>query len=319
MLLASMVIIVGLILLVWSADRFIEGASGIAKNFQIPPMVIGLTIVSLCTSLPEMLVAAIAATEGNNNLGIGNAIGSNIANIGLVLGLTALIAPIAVQSKLLKREFPVLVAIMLLALFLMLDGSLGYIDGIVLLVSFFLFVWWLYGVGMKERDAVLEAEFKEAIPEGMRLSVALMWLFVGISVLLLSSRMVVWGAVEVATFLGVSDLVIGLTIVAVGTSLPELVASIASVLKNESELAIGNVLGSNMFNILAVLTMPALISPGDFDTSILWRDIPIMFGFALALFVIVYGYKRVGKINRIAGGVLLTSFSAYLYLLYLQN
>lgn len=137
MLLASVVIIVGLILLVWSADRFIEGASGIAKNFQVPPMVIGLTIVSLCTSLPEMLVAAIAATEGNNNLGIGNAIGSNIANIGLVLGLTALIAPIAVQSKLLKREFPVLFAIMLLALFLMFDGSLGYIDGIVLLVSFF--------------------------------------------------------------------------------------------------------------------------------------------------------------------------------------
>jgi len=318
MLIASLVILIGLLLLVWSADRFIDGASGIALNFKVPPLVIGLTIVSLCTSLPEMLVAGIAAMEGNNNLGIGNAIGSNIANIGLVLGVTALIAPLAVQSKLFKRELPVLFLVMLVALALMLDGELSQIDGIVLLVGLLLLVYWLYKLGMKERDAVLEAEFEESVPVDMDLRHSVMWLVIGLIVLLISSRMVVWGAVEVATLLGVSDLVIGLTIVAIGTSLPEMVACIMSVLKNEADLAIGNIIGSNMFNIFAVLTMPALIAPGAFDGDTMSRDVPVMFVFTVALFVMAYGFKKAGRINRVEGGMLLTGFSAYMYMLYLQ-
>ncbi|MDQ6980275.1 MAG: calcium/sodium antiporter [Ghiorsea sp.] len=319
MLTASIVIIIGLILLVWSADRFVEGASGIAKNFKVSPLVIGLTIVSLCTSLPEMIVAGIAALEGNNNLGIGNAIGSNIANIGLVLGVTALVAPLAIQSHILKREIPVLFLIMFLALVLFWDGELSQIDGVILGCSLIAFVYWLYKIGMKERDAVLEAEFQDVIPENMDMKTSIMWLIIGLVVLIVSSRMMVWGAVEIATMLGVSDLVIGLTIIAIGTSLPELVASIASVLKNESELAVGNIIGSNIFNILAVLMMPALLSPGTFDVAILERDMPIMFVFTVLLFAMAYGYKKAGQITRWEGGILLSSFSAYLYLLYIQS
>lgn len=319
MFIASVVIIIGLALLVWSADKFIDGASGIAKNFQVPPLVIGLTIVSLCTSLPEMLVAGLAAMDGNNNLGIGNAIGSNIANIALVLGVTALVSPLLVQSKILKRELPVLFLIMFVALGLMWDGNLSVMDGVILLVGLVVFVGWLYKVGMQERNAALEAEFEELVAHDLSMKASVMWLIAGIAVLIFSSRLVVWGAVEIATIMGVSDLIIGLTIVAIGTSLPELVASIVSVLKNESELAIGNIVGSNMFNILAVLMMPALISPGDFDPEILIRDVPMMFIFTIALLVMAYGFKRAGRINRLEGGLLLSGFSGYMYLLYLQS
>jgi len=318
MITACFVIITGFALLVWSADRFVDGASGIAKNFQVPPMIIGLTIVSLCTSLPEMLVSGIAALDGNGNLGIGNAIGSNIANIGLVLGITAMIAPLAVRSSILKRELPVLFLIMFLALALMIDGELSHTDGYILVVSLIALVWWLFKLGMRERDALLEAEFEESIPENMDMKASVMWLIIGLIVLLASSRMVVWGAVEIATFFGVSDLVIGLTIVAVGTSLPELVASIVSVLKDEADLAIGNIIGSNMFNILAVLSMPALISPDVFDTSILNRDIPIMFIFSIALFITAYGFKAAGRITRVEGGLLFSAYIAYMYVLFLQ-
>ncbi|MDQ6989904.1 MAG: calcium/sodium antiporter [Mariprofundaceae bacterium] len=318
MLLACTVIILGFILLVWGADRFVDGASGLAKSFQIPPLVIGLTIVSLCTSLPEMLVAGVAAVDGNNNLGIGNAIGSNIANIGLVLGITALVAPLMVRSVLLRREMPVLFLVMFLALALMWDGNLSRMDGVVLLLGMVGLVYWLFRLGMQERDALMEAEFTENMPKNMSARTSVMWLLVGLVVLLLSSRMVVWGAVEVATMLGVSDLVIGLTIVAIGTSLPELVASVVSVLKNEADLAIGNIVGSNMFNTLAVLSMPALLAPNDFDAEILSRDIPVMFIFSLALLVMAYGFKRAGRISRVEGGLLLSGFSAYLYMLYVQ-
>jgi cation:H+ antiporter len=318
MLIASVAMIVGIALLVWSADKFVDGASGIAKNFQVPTLVIGLTIVSFCTSLPEMLVSLLAAINGNNNLGIGNAIGSNIANIGLVLGATALISPLAVESKLFRREIPVLFAIMLLALGLMWDEALSFGDGLLLLLGLFALIYWLFKLGTSERDAQLEAEFADIVPQGFDMPTSVKWLVIGLVVLLLSSRLVVWGAVQMATLLGVSDLVIGLTIVAIGTSLPELVASIVSVFKGESELAIGNVIGSNMFNILAVIAMPALVSPGAFDKVILSRDMPIMFMFSLALVAFAYGFKGEGKINRIEGGMLCFGFMAYLFCLYVQ-
>jgi len=318
MFIASIAIIVGMALLVWSADKFVDGASGIAKNFQVPPLVIGLTIVSICTSLPEMLVSLLAALDGNNNLGIGNVLGSNIANIGLVLGVTALISPLAVQSKVLRREFPVLMLIMFLALGLMLDGGFSTVDGVILIIGLVMMVGWLLWLGLRERDATLEQEFSNSIPEDFDMKTSVTWFIVGLVVLLASSKLVVWGAVNIAVLFGVSDLVIGLTIVAIGTSLPELVASIASVLKNESELAIGNVVGSNMFNILAVLAMPALFAPGKFDGQILTRDVPVMFAFTIALFAVAYGFRREGRITRLEGGLLVLGFVGYLTLLIIQ-
>jgi len=311
-------ILTGILLLVWSADRFVDGASSVARNLRVPPMVIGLTIVSIGTSLPEMIVAAMAALDANRDLGIGNAIGSNIANIGLVLGVTALIMPLAVKSITLRREMPVLFLVTAFAFALMSDGELDFFDGVMLLTGLILMLIWIARIGLKDRHDPLVEEFTESIPDQMSMRQSVFWFMAGLLVLMASSRMVVWGAVEVAHALGVSDLVIGLTIVAIGTSLPELVASITSALKGEADMAIGNVIGSNMFNLLAVLAMPALIYPGTFAAPALLRDFPIMLGFTIALFMVSFGLK-LGKVNRFEGALLLSGFAAYLYLLFLQT
>jgi len=310
-------ILAGIFLLVWGADRFIDGAASVARNLRVPPMVIGLTIVSIGTSLPEMVVAAMAAMNGNRDLGIGNALGSNIANIGLVVGVTALIMPLAVKSITLRREMPVLLLVTAFAFVLMSDGKLDFIDGAMLIVGLALVLIWIARIGLKDRRDPLVQEFTDSIPGQMSMRQSLFWFITGLLVLMASSRMVVWGAVEVAHALGVSDLVIGLTIVAVGTSLPELVASIAGVLKGEADLAIGNVIGSNMFNLLAVLAMPAMIHPGTFDPQALSRDFPIVLGFTVALFVASLGLK-LGKINRFDGVLLVGGFVGYLYFIFLQ-
>ncbi|OIO66550.1 MAG: calcium/sodium antiporter [Zetaproteobacteria bacterium CG_4_9_14_3_um_filter_49_83] len=317
MLSAFTAMIVGIALLVWGADRFVDGAASIARNLRVSPMIIGLTIVSLGTSLPEMIVSAIAAMDGNNNLGIGNVLGSNIANIGLVLGITALIIPLSVQSMTLRREMPVLLLITMLALLLMADGDLNFFDGVILFVGSFLLVAWITRIGLADRHDPLVEEFTESIPDAMPMARSIMWFIVGLLILIASSRMVVWGAVEIAHYFGVSDLIIGLTIVAIGTSLPELVASITGALKNEADLAIGNVIGSNMFNLLIVLSMPGLIAPGTFEAQALLRDFPIMIAFTIALFVVSFG-RSGGRITRVEGGLLTSGFIAYLYLLYLQ-
>lgn len=309
--------IVGIMLLVWSADRFVDGAASIARNWHVPPMVIGLTIVSLGTSLPEMLIATIAALDGSRDLGIGNVLGSNIANIGLVLGITAMVVPLTVKSMTLRREMPVLLLVTFLAFALMVDGTLSFMDGLVLLTGLVLMLGWMVRTALHDKYDPLVQEMTEAIPESMDMKKSLMWFIVGLLLLIVSSRIVVWGAVEIAHFFGVSDLVIGLTIVAIGTSLPELVASIASALKNEADLAIGNVIGSNMFNLLAVLMMPALIEPGVFASQALLRDFPVVLLFTIALVVLTIGSKS-RTIGRFKGGLLVSSFAGYLYLLYLQ-
>jgi len=320
MLLAVTAIVVGVALLVWGADRFVDGAASVAKNLRVPPLVIGLTIVSIGTSLPEMIVSAMAALDGNRNLGIGNVLGSNIANIALVLGITALIVPLAVKSMTLRREMPVLFMITFLAFALMSDGDLSQMDGIMLLVALVLFLIWITRIGLKDRNDPLVEEFTESIPDDMNMGQSVMWFIVGLVLLIVSSRMVVWGAVEVAHYFGVSDLIIGLTIVAIGTSLPEMVASVAGALKNEADLAIGNVIGSNIFNLMAVLAMPALIQPGAFAPEALLRDFPIMLGFTIALFVVSFGLRKAGgTITRVEGCLLLSGFAAYLYLLFLQS
>lgn len=319
MLLPSIAVIAGFVMLAWSADRFVDGAASIARHSRISPMIIGLTIVSLCTSFPEMLVSALAAVDGNSDLGIGNTLGSNIANIGLVLGMTALIAPLTVHSMTLKRELPMLFLVMLLALALMLDGELGRIDGVILLVGLVAMLWWLTQLGIQERHDPLEGEYDKEIPADMTMAVSIAWFMAGLILLLVSSRVVVWGSVEIAHFFGISDLVIGLTIIAIGTSLPELMASIMSVRKGEADLAIGNVIGSNMFNILAVLSMPALIAPQPFAIEALHRDFPIMVAFTVLMFLLVRGFRPKGKLGRIDGAILFTGFIGYLLLLYLQS
>jgi cation:H+ antiporter len=312
MVLDVLAIIAGLALLVWGADRFVTGAAATARNLGVAPMLIGLTVVGFGTSAPEILVSTMAALGGNPGLAIGNALGSNIANIALILGFTALIAPLQVQSETLRREYPMLLAVSLLALLLMADMALGRLDGLVLVGGLVLVLFGMVRIGIRDRDSdPMLAEYAAEIPEHMAPRRALFWLAVGLAVLLLSSRLLVWGAVNVAGAFGVSDLVIGLTIVAVGTSLPELAAAVAAALKNEHDIAIGNVIGSNMYNLLAVLAVPALIAPGPFEPEALQRDMPVMIALTLALFVMAYGFRGPGRINRLEGAVLGLTFLAY--------
>ncbi len=320
MLLSSVAVVAGFIFLVWGADRFVLGASAIARNFGISPLIVGLTIVGFGTSAPEMLVSGMAAYQGNPGISIGNALGSNITNIALVLGITALIVPLTIHSGIIKRELPILLLVMVLALLLLMDGNLGQGDGLFLLLGMFLMIFWVVRLGLKERDSgdLMSSEFDTEIPEGMPASKATFWLVVGMVVLFVSSQILVWGAVNIAKAFGVSDLIIGLTIIAIGTSLPELAATVASALKKEHELAIGNIIGSNMFNILGVMALPGLIYPSTVPDGVLTRDYPVMIGLTIALFLMAYGFRgKDGKINRVEGGLLLSAFCGYMYWLYL--
>lgn len=320
MLLSSLAVIGGFILLVWGAERFVHGASATARNLGVSPLIIGLTIVGFGTSAPEMLVSGVAAWQGNPGLGVGNALGSNITNIGLILGVTAVISPFVVNSELLRREYPLMFAIMVLALMLLVDGDLSRMDGVILIAGLGLMIFWLIRMSLRKGEPdPLVAEYEREIPTGMTLSTALVWTALGLVVLLVSSRLLVWGAVNIAEALGVSDLVIGLTVVAIGTSLPELAASVTSVLKKEPDIAIGNVIGSNMFNLLAVLALPGLIHPYVLEPGILDRDFPVMFGFTIALFAMAYGFRDEGRITRWEGAVLIIAYVAYLGILYLTG
>jgi cation:H+ antiporter len=311
----------GFALLTWSADRFVAGASAIAYNLNVSPLIIGLTIVSVGTSAPEILVSAVASLQGNGTLAIGNALGSNIINIALVLGVTALIVPLNIHSGIVRRELPVLIGVMILALVLILDGTLGQLDGLVLLSGMVLMLVWVTRIGLKEKSFhdPMSKEFAEEVPTSMRMSSAAMWTIVGALALLASSKMLVWGAVSIAHNMGISDLVIGLTIVALGTSLPELAACVMSALKNEHDIAIGNVIGSNIFNLLAVLGLPGLLNPGPVDDIVLTRDYPVMVCLTLAFFVMAYGFRGPGRITRLEGACLVLAFVAYQTLLYFSE
>lgn len=311
----------GFVLLTWSADRFVVGASALAYNLSVSPLIIGLTIVSIGTSAPEILVSVVASLQGNGGLAIGNALGSNIINIALILGVTALIVPLNVHSSIVRRELPVLIGVMLLGLLLLLDGSLGRFDGIVLLSGMALMLLWMTRIGIKEKSShdPIGEEFAGEIQTNLSMSRAGFWIVVGGLCLLGSSKLLVWGAVAIAHAMGISDLVIGLTIVALGTSLPELAASVMSALKNEHDIAIGNVIGSNIFNLLAVLGLPGLINPGPFDASVLTRDYPVMLGLTVLLFIMAYGFRGPGRINRLEGALLVFAFVGYQTLLYFSE
>jgi len=317
---AYFAIIIGLGLLTFGADRFVEGAAATASNWGIPPLLVGLTVVGFATSAPEMLVGSVASLQGNPSIAVGNAIGSNIANIGLVVGVTALILPLQVHSRVLLREFPIMFGCMLFALLLCWDGDLSVSDGIALLIALvvmFATTTWL-GMTDKARDS-LGREMEHHLAAGMSTLRAFTWLAVGLGMLLLGSNALVDGAVTVATHFGVSDLVIGLTIVAIGTSLPELAASVASALKGEPDIALGNVIGSNMFNILGVLAVPALLHPSPLEPAVMSRDFPVMIGLSVVLFGVASGWRRGRRITRLEGAGLLLAFVAYQGLLYVTS
>lgn len=317
MLIASLAILAGLALLVWSADRFVEGSAATAGHFGMPPLLIGMVVIGFGTSAPEMVVSALAASQGNPGLALGNAYGSNITNIALILGITAVLAPIAVHSQVMRKELPILALVTLAAAWLLFDGELSRLDAAGLLVLFALLLGWSIWSGMRKNDDAFATEMDaELAAHPMPIRKAILWLVVGLLLLIISSRILVWGAVDLATRFGVSDLVIGLTIVAIGTSLPELASSIIAARKGEHDLALGNILGSNLFNTLAVVGIAGTIAPMAVADEVLMRDIPVMVGLTLALFVLGYGFRGPGRINRLEGAGLLAVFIGYtVYLL----
>ena len=314
-LLSVMAIIIGFGLLVWGAERFVHGAAAIAQNFGVSPLIIGLTVVGIGTSAPEILISVVAAYQGNPDLAVGNALGSNITNIALVLGITAIVMPLTVKSETLRREYPIMFIIMLVSLMLVMDHHLGQMDGLILISGLFVMLYWMIQQGKKQKRDPLEKEFEQEIPD-ISTQKALLWFAIGLVLLIVSSRGLVWGSVNIAKAAGISDLVIGLTIVAIGTSLPELAASIMSALKKEPDIAIGNIIGSNMFNLLVVFGIPGLMSPHTIDAAILERDFPFMIGLSIALFIMAYGFKGEGRINRYEGSLLLGSYATYMAVLY---
>lgn len=315
-------VIVGLVLLIWSADKFIDGVANLARSWGVSPFIIGVLIVGLGTSAPEMLVAAVAALDGNSGIGIGNALGSNITNITLVIGATALIANLPVRSEIVKKELPLILMAGLFSWILMADHLHSRMDGVLLITALFAVLAWLVFSAKSQQsagDPLLEDSVEE-LPDEMPFKQAIMWSALGLVLLLASSKMLVWGASGIATAFGVSDLVIGLTVVAIGTSLPELAASITSVRKGDTDLAIGNIVGSNLFNNLGVLGIPALINPSMVPEGVLSRDMPVMMAVTLLLIILGYGLmsRRRYQITKGRGLFFLSLFVGYQLLLYYQ-
>lgn len=309
MSLSIIILLLGFILLVWSADEFTENGEKVAKIFGLSPILIGILIFGFGTSAPEIFVSALAALEGDTQLSIGNALGSNIINIALVLGISALIMPIAITKSVLKKEWFLLIFASLLLGGLLFDGVLSRLDGVILLLVLVVILVYL------AKTSRIPAEFDTKVPKKS----AKIWLklLLGLTVLIVSAKMVVWGGVNIATELGVSQTIIGLTLVAFGTSLPELAVSIMSVLKKQYQMIVGNVIGSNLFNTLAVMAMPALIHPGATDPSLWARDLPMVFGLTLMIGLLSYRHKQEGRIERWGGAALIGVLAYYLTLLFL--
>ena len=308
MALAIIAVIIGLAVLVWSADTFIDGATSLAVRFNMPSFLIGVVILGIGTSAPELVVSALAAVAGSPDLALGNAYGSNIINITLVLGVTALISPILIRANVIRHDLILLLAVTALAAFQLLDGNLSLTDGIVLIAS-------LIGVLLIQIFLSLRNNIAADVdaPKDINIAKALTTLTLGLVLLIVSSRSIVWGAVELATLWGMSELLIGLTIVAIGTSLPELVASVAAARRGEHDMALGNVIGSNLFNTLGVVGVATVISPiKNVAPEILSRDVLMMAGVTLLLFVLaIIAYNRQGEMKRGSGLVLILTFIGY--------
>lgn len=314
MLLFSTAIVVGLVFLVLSADRFVAGSAAIANNLGVPHIIIGVTIVSLGTSAPEIIAAIMAALEGRNEIALGNAIGSNIANIGLVLGITALIAPIPVNKRLITNENLIMMGVVVLAGIILYNNFLSFMEAVILIVAMVSFLAWIYIQHQRSPDAE-DDEFEEDIPSDLSTSMAVFWFVIGLGVLIVSARVLLWGAVGIADAYGISEAIIGATIIAIGTSLPELAASVVSALKKHHDIAIGNVLGSNIFNMLAVLSVPGLIAPGAFLPEVFQRDYLFMAAISAALFATLFIQGKRGKnLGRYIGMLFVLGYSLYGYI-----
>ncbi len=311
-------LVLGFVALIWGADKFLSGAAATATNMGVSKMMIGLTVVSVGTSAPEIVVATMAALDGNSLLAVGNAIGSNIANIGLVLGITAIITPLPFSANVRRKELPWLLGATFLAMILLFDRHLGFVDGIILLLGLTYILWQLVASQSDPEystDAISD-ELGE-LPE-MTNKQSIIWLIIGLVVLLISAQILVYAATNIASTLGVSDMIIGLTIVAVGTSLPELAATVGSAIKGQPDIAIGNVVGSNILNILAVLAVPGLIHATDMDYAALWRDSGMMLALTLMLALFAYGLNSRTVITRFEGSVMLMAWIGYNLLLIQQ-
>lgn len=308
----SLSIFFGLILLVWSADKFVDGASSVARHFGMSPLLIGMVIIGFGTSAPEMVVSAISSIQGNPGIALGNAYGSNITNIALILGLTSLLMPISVHSQVLKKELPILSLVTVISIGALIDLNLSRMDAVILLTMFSGIMFWTIREGLKNKADAFAKEMETELQEQkLPIKKSYFLLFMGLVLLILSSRLLVYGAVGIATAFGVSDIIIGLTVVAVGTSLPELASSIVAARKGEPDIALGNVLGSNLFNTLAVVGISGVIHPTAIEKEIFYRDIGTMTVLTLSLFIFGYGFKGEGRINRLEGAILLVSYVAY--------
>ncbi len=313
-------VVVGLLLLIWGADRFVHGAAATARNLGVSPLMIGLTIVACATAAPEILVSIVAALRGEPDLAVGNALGSNIANIGLVLGAVAMIKPIELKSATLRREMPALLAVTLLTVALFLDSYLSRVDGIVLLIGLAIVIIWLIRLGMRTSSSdPLQIDFEAEIPMNVSLKAAIAWLVVGLVVLLIGADLLVDGAIELARAAGVSEIMIGITLVALGTSLPELAVSAVSAYRGEYGLAIGNIVGSNIFNLLAVVGVAAAIHPAALPPSVLSLHLFVMVAFTLVLFAMTYEYDGRGEITRYEGFALTAAYCGYITYIVMQN
>lgn len=312
MLMAILAIVAGLILLAWSADRFIEGAAATAFHLGMPTLLVGILIIGFGTSAPEMIVSAIASGQGNPGLSLGNAYGSNIANIGLILGISALISPMLVHSQLLRQELPLLAAVTLLSAGLLLDSHISRLDAVLLLVVLLAFIGWSI-LRSRRGNATPDASVGEgeAAVQAMSLRQGIVWTLVGLVILVGSSRLLVWGAVDIAQALGVSDLIIGLTVVAIGTSLPELASSISAIRKNKHDMVLGNVIGSNLYNTLGVVGLAGVITPIHSVADAMTRDWPVMAGLTLAMVIFCIGWRGPGRVTRLEGGALFVVYLAY--------
>lgn len=313
MVTSFVILILGFAALVWSADRFVYGAAALAKNFGVPTLIVGLTVVAMGSSAPEMMVSASAALAGKTDTAVGNAIGSNITNILLVLGITALFRPLSVSSSTLKREIPLVLIVSLATWYVFSDNYFSLAEGVALLIGFVVFIGGLIIVSLRAKNQTdpFVSEACDEVPNDVPTKKAVIWLVIGMVLLPVSAHFLIDSAVDIAKYFGLSDLVIGLTIIAIGTSLPELAASIAGVLKNEDDLALGNIVGSNIFNILAVLPFAGIINPSVIDPSVANRDILIMIGATVALIIMSLNFRGAQRINRVEGGLLLIAFLGY--------
>ncbi len=316
---AAAYIVFGLIALIWSADRFIAGAASIALNSGMAKLTIGLTIVAFGTSAPEIIVSLFAALDGSGNIAVGNALGSNITNVGLVLGVTALIAAIPVSRKILINELPVLFIVSLLAGYVLYDATIDRFDGLLLLTGLAGFMFYLY---RKAVNATPEEDTDEdEVDQFTGLSNGKAWFnfALGLVVLLISAKFLVDGAVTIARAYEISELIIGLTIVAIGTSLPELAASVTSALRGHHEIAFGNVIGSNIFNLLVVMAVPGLVGTQQLDGAVFTRDyLAMMILTSLWALLMLSDYLRKKPFGRLAGSLLLATYAGYYVVLYTQ-